>query len=134
MSGHPIPKLTAWSISSASSASNSSRCSRARPIRSSTFAADRRAIASAGPDGATGPRARSSLRRLIPFASRLDLLTPASMWSGCDNPDRTTDAAPGPCDNIAGMAWGEVELEPEISEWLEGLQRWAQAMLHLDLL
>ena len=43
---------------------------------------------------------------------------------------------PGPCDNIAGMAWGEVELEPEVSEWLEGLddQRWAQAMFHLDLL
>src|SRR5258708_26785826 len=42
----------------------------------------------------------------------------------------------GPCDNIAGMAWGEVELEPEVSEWLEGLddQRWAQAMFHLDLL
>lgn len=40
------------------------------------------------------------------------------------------------CDNIAGMAWGEVELEPEVSEWLEGLddQRWAQAMFHLDLL
>ena len=34
------------------------------------------------------------------------------------------------------MAWGEVELEPEVSEWLEGLddQRWAQAMFHLDLL
>jgi len=34
------------------------------------------------------------------------------------------------------MAWGEAELEPEVSEWLEGLddQRWAQAMFHLDLL
>jgi hypothetical protein len=34
------------------------------------------------------------------------------------------------------MAWGEVELEPEVSGWLEGLddQRWAQAMFHLDLL
>ena len=39
------------------------------------------------------------------------------------------------CDNVAGMAWGEAELEPEVSEWLEGLddQRWAQAMFHLDL-
>jgi hypothetical protein len=29
-----------------------------------------------------------------------------------------------------------VELEPEVGEWLEGLddQRWAQAMFHLDLL
>ncbi len=27
-----------------------------------------------------------------------------------------------------------MELEPEISEWLEGLQWWAQAMLHLGLL
>jgi hypothetical protein len=34
------------------------------------------------------------------------------------------------------MAWGEVELEPEVSEWLEGLddRQWAQAMFHLDLL
>jgi len=34
------------------------------------------------------------------------------------------------------MAWAEAELEPEVSEWLEGLddQRWAQAMFHLDLL
>jgi hypothetical protein len=34
------------------------------------------------------------------------------------------------------MVWGEVELEPEVREWLEGLddQRWAQAMFHLDLL
>ena len=40
------------------------------------------------------------------------------------------------CDNIAGMAWAEAELEPEVSEWLDGLddQRWAQAMFHLDLL
>ena len=40
------------------------------------------------------------------------------------------------CDNIAGMPWGEVELEPEVNEWLEGLddQRWGQAMFHLDLL
>jgi hypothetical protein len=34
------------------------------------------------------------------------------------------------------MAWGEVELEPEVRDWPEGLddQRWAQAMFHLDLL
>ena len=34
------------------------------------------------------------------------------------------------------MTWGEVELEPEVRDWLEGLddQRWAQAMFHLDLL
>jgi hypothetical protein len=34
------------------------------------------------------------------------------------------------------MTWEEAELEPEVSEWLEGLddQRWAQAMFHLDLL
>jgi hypothetical protein len=39
-------------------------------------------------------------------------------------------------DIIAGMTWGEVELEPEVPDWLEGLddQRWAQAMFHLDLL
>jgi hypothetical protein len=43
---------------------------------------------------------------------------------------------PAVCDNIAGMPWGEVELEPEVRDWLEGLddQRWAQAMFHLDLL
>jgi hypothetical protein len=40
------------------------------------------------------------------------------------------------CDNIAGMPWGEVELEPEVQDWLENLddQRWAQAVFHLDLL
>jgi hypothetical protein len=34
------------------------------------------------------------------------------------------------------MPWGEVELEPEVRDWLEGLddQRWAQAVFHLDLL
>ncbi len=34
------------------------------------------------------------------------------------------------------MPWGEVELEPEVDDWLEGLddQRWAQAVFHLDLL
>lgn len=34
------------------------------------------------------------------------------------------------------MAWGEVELEPEVQDWLEELddQRWAQARFHLDLL
>jgi hypothetical protein len=34
------------------------------------------------------------------------------------------------------MTWGEVELEPEVRDWLEELddQRWAQAMFHLDLL
>jgi hypothetical protein len=34
------------------------------------------------------------------------------------------------------MAWGEAELEPEVRDWLEGLddQCWAQAMFHLDLL
>ena len=39
-------------------------------------------------------------------------------------------------DIIDGMTWGEVELEPEVRDWLEGLddQRWAQAMFHLDLL
>jgi hypothetical protein len=39
-------------------------------------------------------------------------------------------------DIIAGMTWGEVELEPEVRDWLEELddQRWAQAMFHLDLL
>jgi hypothetical protein len=39
-------------------------------------------------------------------------------------------------DIISGMAWGELELGPEVGDWLEGLddQRWAQAMFHLDLL
>ena len=40
-------------------------------------------------------------------------------------------------DTIDGMsAWGQAELEPEVRDWLEGLddQRWAQAMFHLDLL
>ena len=26
-----------------------------------------------------------------------------------------------PCDTIAGMAWGEAELEPEVRDWLEAL-------------
>jgi hypothetical protein len=39
-------------------------------------------------------------------------------------------------DTIDGMTWGQVELEPEVADWLEGLddQRWAQALFHLDLL
>jgi Phage derived protein Gp49-like (DUF891) len=136
MSGHPIFRLTAWSIISASSASSPSRCTRVRLIRSSTFAGDSRVIRSAGPGGAADSLARSSRRCLIPLASRRDLLMPSSMWSGCDNPDCSARAVSGQCDNIAGMAWGEVELEPEVSEWLEGLddQRWAQAVFHLDLL
>jgi hypothetical protein len=34
------------------------------------------------------------------------------------------------------MAWGVVELEPEVEGWLAGLddQQWAQAVFHLDLL
>lgn len=34
------------------------------------------------------------------------------------------------------MTWGTVELEPEVADWLGALddQRWAQAMMHLDLL
>jgi hypothetical protein len=39
-------------------------------------------------------------------------------------------------DTVDGMAWGEVELEPEVADWLESLddQRWAQALFHFDLL
>jgi Phage derived protein Gp49-like (DUF891) len=39
-------------------------------------------------------------------------------------------------DNIAGIPWGQMELEPEVSEWLSSLDddRWAQALFHLDLL
>ncbi|WP_225846142.1 type II toxin-antitoxin system RelE/ParE family toxin [Streptomyces sp. HPF1205] len=34
------------------------------------------------------------------------------------------------------MAWGTVELEPEVAQWLAALddKRWAQALMHLDLL
>ena len=63
------------------------RCSRTRLIRSSTFAGDSRPIRSAGPECGAGSLAPSSRRRLISFASRLDLLTPSSMRSGCDNPE-----------------------------------------------
>ena len=47
---------------------------------------------------------------------------------------RWTARQPG--DTVDGMTWGEVELEPEVAEWLESLddQRWAQALFHLDLL
>jgi hypothetical protein len=39
-------------------------------------------------------------------------------------------------DTVDGITWGQVELEPEVSDWLEGLDdpRWAQALFHLDLL
>jgi hypothetical protein len=39
-------------------------------------------------------------------------------------------------DTVDGITWGQVELEPEVSHWLEGLddQRWAQALFHPDLL
>jgi hypothetical protein len=52
-------------------------------------------------------------------------------WSSCGGRQ-----AARRCDTITGMAWGEAELEPEVRDWLEGLddQRWAQAMFHLDLL
>ena len=55
-------------------------------------------------------------------------------WS--DNQGLSGASACELCDIIAGMAWGEVELEPEVRDWVEGLddQRWAQAMFHLDLL
>jgi hypothetical protein len=45
-----------------------------------------------------------------------------------------TDGSAG--DTINGITWGQVELEPEVSEWLSSLddQRWAQALFHLDLL
>jgi hypothetical protein len=49
--------------------------------------------------------------------------------------DRTwTQGQPG--DTVGGIAWGQVELELEVSDWLENLddQRWAQALFHLDLL
>ncbi len=41
-----------------------------------------------------------------------------------------------PGDTIDGILWGQVELEPEVSGWLDGLddKRWAQALFHLDLL
>ncbi|MEZ0065165.1 hypothetical protein ABIA32_001153 [Streptacidiphilus sp. MAP12-20] len=34
------------------------------------------------------------------------------------------------------MGWGTVELEPEVAQWLASLDdgRWAQALMHLDLL
>jgi hypothetical protein len=37
---------------------------------------------------------------------------------------------------IAVMSWGTVELEPEVENWLLGLddQRYGQALFHLDLL
>jgi len=54
------------------------------------------------------------------------------------NPPRTHgNRLPDPRrDTIDGISIWEVELEPEVREWLEGLdnQRWAQAMFHLDLL
>jgi hypothetical protein len=39
-------------------------------------------------------------------------------------------------DTVDGMGWGQVELEPEVADWLDSLddQRWAQALFHLDLL
>jgi hypothetical protein len=43
-----------------------------------------------------------------------------------------------PCLAIPLVVWpgGQVELEPEVADWLEKLdyQRWAQALFHLDLL
>lgn len=41
-----------------------------------------------------------------------------------------------PGDTMDGITWGQVELELEVTDWLDGLddQRWAQALFHLDLL
>ena len=62
------------------------------------------------------------------------------MLSGMGKPSRRGRAplwTPRPRnDTIDGIAWGKVELEPEVAKWLESLddQRWAQALFHLDLL
>jgi len=47
---------------------------------------------------------------------------------------RWTASEPG--DTVDGMTWGQVELEPEVADWLTSLDdhRWAQALFHLDLL
>jgi hypothetical protein len=39
-------------------------------------------------------------------------------------------------DTVDGIPWGQVELEPEVADWLATLddQSWAQALFHLDLL
>ncbi|OMI38317.1 hypothetical protein SPAR_16625 [Streptomyces sparsogenes DSM 40356] len=38
--------------------------------------------------------------------------------------------------SVNAMRWGSVELEPEVESWLACLddKRWAQALMHLDLL
>lgn len=43
---------------------------------------------------------------------------------------------PEPVYSIGGMAWGTVELEPEIRDWLEGLSttQFATAAFYVDLL
>ena len=43
---------------------------------------------------------------------------------------------PEPVYSIGGMAWGTVELEPEIRDWLEGLSttQFATAAFYIDLL
>jgi len=47
---------------------------------------------------------------------------------------RWTASEPG--DTVDGMTWGQVELEPEVADWLTSLDDhwWAQALFHLDLL
>jgi hypothetical protein len=62
------------------------------------------------------------------------------MLSGMGKPSRRRPVRPWTPrprnDTVDGIAWGEVELEPEVATWLESLDdpRWAQALFHLDLL
>jgi len=58
------------------------------------------------------------------------------MLIGMSNRGDTRWTARQSGDTVDGIAWGEVELEPEVAAWLESLdnQRWAQALFHLDLL
>ncbi len=56
--------------------------------------------------------------------------------AGFDERDVPVDPAGRQGDTIDGITWGNVELEPEVADWLASLddQRWAQALFHLDLL
>jgi hypothetical protein len=58
------------------------------------------------------------------------------MLAGMGDRDDSRWTAGQASDTVGGMTWGEVELEPEVADWLESLddQRWAQALFHLDLL
>jgi hypothetical protein len=119
--------------------------------RSATYDAATLALLSSAPHGWRPTGSASMMKGDLCYAhvNRFDsghagcrsrLSDPGSMLLGMSRKPRREHGrtwTPGRAgDTVDGMARGQVELEPEVAQWLESLddQRWAQALFHLDLL